>query len=205
MLRISMTLALVLSLAGCANGTGACANTTAATAATEFPLSEEITAPNSLTVTSADFASGAELANAQVFSGFGCTGENKSPALSWAGAPESTKSYAIVAHDPDAPTGVGFFHWLAYDIPAATTSLANGAATALPAGVLSGHTDFGSTTYGGPCPPPGPSHRYIFTVYALDVPSLGIPEGASGALLRFMLRQHTVAYGRIVGTYHRAQ
>ncbi len=159
----------------------------------------------SLSVSSTSFANGAAMPDAHVFSGFGCTGGNQSPALSWSGAPEGTQSFAIVAHDPDAPTGVGFFHWLAFDIPAATTSLPEGAATALPAGTISGRTDFGSDTYGGPCPPPGAPHRYIFTVYALDVPTLGLQaDTTSGALLRFMLAQHTLAYGRTTGIWSRA-
>ena len=99
-------------------------------------LREPNDAPASLTVT-IDGLDGDRFRNAQVFSGFGCTGDNRSPALSWSGAPAGTRSFAIVVHDPDAPTGVGFFHWIALDIPAATTSLAeNAAASGLPEGVI---------------------------------------------------------------------
>jgi hypothetical protein len=167
----------------------------------DAPLSEPISAPRSLTVRSSEFADGAAIPAVHSFSGFGCAGQNTSPSLSWTGAPETARSFAIIAHDPDAPTGVGFFHWLVFDIPAATRELAAGAP--LPTGAIAGRTDFGSTAYGGQCPPPGSPHRYVFTVYALDVPSLGLTEPPSGALLRFMLVQHTVAYGRLTGTFQR--
>jgi Raf kinase inhibitor-like YbhB/YbcL family protein len=197
----ALKLALLSSLS-LAAACGTCSSPSAHSAA-DVPLSETITAPANITVTSTDFTPNGALADTYVFSGFGCSGGNESPALSWTGAPEGTRSFAIVVHDPDAPTGVGFFHWIAYDIPSTTTSLARNAATTLPEGTRSGHTDFGTQTYGGPCPPPGPAHRYIFTVYALDVPTLGLDAGASGAVTRFMLRQHTIGYGRLIGTYAR--
>ncbi|MDP9036999.1 MAG: YbhB/YbcL family Raf kinase inhibitor-like protein [Myxococcota bacterium] len=139
-----------------------------------------------------------------VFNGFGCTGKNVSLGISWSGAPASTQSYAVILHDPDAPTGVGFFHWSVFNLPKGTTSLAPGASTGgLPAGAGQGYTDFGVSGYGGPCPPPGAPHRYIATVYALDVPKLDVGPGATGALLRFMLAQHTTALGRATATYGR--
>ncbi|MFO0679180.1 MAG: YbhB/YbcL family Raf kinase inhibitor-like protein [Polyangiaceae bacterium] len=186
----------LVALAGCGGNA-----TAPATSPGEVPLSEPITAPKSLEITSTDFTDGGALANAFVFNGFGCFGENKVPALSWKGAPAGTKSFAIVVHDPDAPTGVGFFHWIAFDIPANVTSLATNAP--LPAGASTGRSDFGTTSYGGPCPPPGTPHRYVFTVYALKEASLGMKEPPSGALLRFSLGQNTLAYGRITGTYSR--
>lgn len=198
---IISTLFLCALSASCA--TTAASNNTSTTAvnAGDVPLAERINAPSSLVVRSAEFAEGAAIPAVNSFSGFGCTGQNTSPSLSWTGAPETARSFAIIAHDPDAPTGVGFFHWLVFDVPAATHELAAGAA--LPSGAIAGRTDFGSTAYGGPCPPPGSPHRYVFTVYALDVPSLGLTEPPSGALLRFMLAQHTVAYGRLTGTFQR--
>jgi Raf kinase inhibitor-like YbhB/YbcL family protein len=135
------------------------------------------------------------------FGGMGCTGQNRSPRIQWSGAPAGTRSFAIIAHDPDAPTGVGFFHWIVANLPAHTTELAAGAA--MPPGAIQTQTDFGQPGYGGPCPPPGETHRYIFTVYALDVPHLDLPATASGALTRFMLRGHTLALGRAIGTYRR--
>jgi len=166
-------------------------------------LREPNTAPETLSVTLGGL-DGDRFRNAQVFSGFGCTGDNRSPAISWSNAPAGTQSFAIIVHDPDAPTGVGFFHWIALDLPPSTTSLAeNAAAEGLPASVVQGYTDFGTNSYGGPCPPPGPGHRYEVTVYALDVPSLGIPASSTGALARFVIRQHTLALGRAVAHYAR--
>jgi len=166
-------------------------------------LREPNDAPETISV-SIEGLDGGRFRNAQVLAGFDCTGENKSPALHWSGAPAGTQSYAIIIHDPDAPTGVGFFHWIAVDIPAATTSLGENAAVAgMPEGVIQGYTDLGTNTYGGPCPPAGPTHRYEVTVYALDVPTLGIPASATGALARFVIRQHTLALGRAVGVYSR--
>lgn len=208
-LRIALVLTLAgtsMSLLGCGGGSAGAPcpeNAAGAGGASDVPLSEAITAPRTLQVQSTDFVDGQPMPVENSFSGFGCTGQNKSPSIAWSGAPPDTKSYAIVAHDPDAPTGVGFFHWLVFDIPATTTSLGANAATSLPEGVQSGHTDFGAQSYGGPCPPPGSPHRYIFTVYALDVPSLEMRNPPSGALLRFMLAQHTLAYGRLTGTFQR--
>lgn len=166
-------------------------------------LREPNAAPATLTV-SIDGLDGDRFRNAQVFSGFGCTGDNRSPAIRWSGAPAGTKSFAIIVHDPDAPTGVGFFHWIVLDLPEGTDGLAeNAAAEGLPASVVQGYTDFGTNSYGGPCPPPGPGHRYEVTVYALDVPSLGIPASSTGALARFVIRQHTLALGRAVAHYGR--
>lgn len=175
----------------------------AAQGAGGVPLAEPIRAPASLEVTSTDFQDGTALPERHAFRGMGCTGENVSPALAWSNAPAGTKSFAIIVHDPDAPTGVGFFHWVVFDLPKETTSLPSGAAGALPGGAVSGHTDFGTSTYGGPCPPEGAPHRYVFTVYALDVERLGLDAQATGALTRFSASQHALAYGRITGTYRR--
>src|SRR6476620_10493079 len=102
----------------------------------------------------------------------GGSGGNVSPALSWSHAPPGTQSFALLMHDPDAPTGSGWWHWVVYNLPASTTSLAAGAGDPtkklLPPGVVQGRTDFGAPGYGGPCPPQGDKpHRYIFTVFAL--------------------------------------
>lgn len=200
-----------LSLAACAHSTAnAPHGETAATAdsVAYVPTRADGTpAPATVRVTSEAFAEGAAIPNRSVFSGFGCTGENHSPALQWSNLPEGTRSVAVVVHDPDAPTGTGFYHWVAYDLPAGTTSLADhaGVEGSLPAGAHHGRTDFGSLGYGGPCPPPGPAHRYRFNVYALDTASLGAPDGSSAALVRFLLRGHTLAWGTLTGTYARPQ
>lgn len=166
-----------------------------------IPLQDTLTAPETLKVTSPDFAQGERLDVSHSFNEFGCVGQNTTPTLTWENVPEGTKSFAVIVHDPDAPTGVGFFHWVLVDLPANTRTIASG--DALPQGSLNVHTDYGRSGYGGPCPPKGRTHRYVFSVYALDVESLGIPAQATGALTRFMLNSHTLAYGRLVGTFSR--
>ena len=98
-----------------------------------------------------------------------CDGNDKSPQLSWSNAPAGTKSFALTCIDPDAPSG-DFIHWLVCDIPAGITTFTQGGP--LPAGIKEVANDFGRKSYGGPCPPSG-THRYIFTVYALNVEKLG--------------------------------
>jgi Raf kinase inhibitor-like YbhB/YbcL family protein len=155
-----------------------------------------------LAVTSESFSDGGTIGLEFVFAG--CGGKNQSPQLSWSGAPVGTKSFAVTCFDPDAPTGSGYWHWLAWGIPVATSALAAGAGTdGAPAGGKSGYTDYGISSYGGPCPPKGDGeHRYIFTVYALDVDTLeGADERTTGASVVFRLRGHVLASGSIVGRF----
>ena len=105
-----------------------------------------------------------------------CEGADVSPSLEWTGAPEATRSFALLVEDPDAPRGT-WTHWLLYDIPRDVRTLAQGA----PRNGVAGINDFGRTGYGGPCPPPGRRHRYYFRLYALSVESLGLPEGVRRA------------------------
>jgi Raf kinase inhibitor-like YbhB/YbcL family protein len=158
---------------------------------------------------SADIAPQGEIANKFVYQGFGCHGENVSPALSWSGAPPGTKSFALLVHDPDAPTGgAGWWHWVAYDIPAASHALAQGAGTAdgarLPPGTHQAKSDFGTVGWGGPCPPAGDrKHHYIFTVYALKVAKLEVPAGASAALIGFNANANALVTATLTGLYGR--
>jgi len=155
-----------------------------------------------LRVTSMSFGDGQAIPMDYVFTG--CGGQNRSPQLAWTGAPAATKSYVVTMFDPDAPTGSGFWHWLAYDIPASVTSLDAGAgASESPAGGHGGYTDFGMNSYGGPCPPKGHGrHRYTLTVYALDVDTLpGASKGITGARLVFSMRGHILAMGSITGLF----
>ena len=160
-------------------------------------------------LSSPDIAPGGTIANKFVYKGFGCSGENVSPALSWTGTPAGTKSFALLVHDPDAPTGgAGWWHWLVYDIPATATGLAQGAGTAegreLPGGSAQGRTDFGSPGWGGPCPPAGHGlHHYRFTLYALKVAKLDVAEGASAALIGYMANANAIGKARLMGVYGR--
>ena len=119
-------------------------------------------------------------------------GANVSPSLSWTGAPAAAKSFALIVHDPDAPTGVGgFTHWIVYNIPASAKGFAKGAGSkggTLPAGAQQATTSFGAPGYGGPCPPAGDKpHRYVFTLYALNAEKLDLPANATQALAGFTI------------------
>jgi Raf kinase inhibitor-like YbhB/YbcL family protein len=156
---------------------------------------------------SPDLAEGKTLSMRQVFNGFGCHGDNRSPALAWHGAPAGTRSFAVTVYDPDAPTGSGWWHWTVFDLPAATHALPTGAGDrggALPAGAKQGRTDFGFAGYGGACPPPGDKpHHYRFTVWALNVDTLGLDAQASGAMVGFALRAHALGSASITTRYGR--
>ena len=159
------------------------------------------------TLTSPEFSDGATIPNAQVFKGMGFNGGNISPALAWSGAPAGSKSFALMVHDPDAPTGSGWWHWIVYNLPAGTHSLAAGAGDPhkklLPAGAVQGRTDYGTVGYGGPAPPPGPPHHYHFRLYALKVEKLDLPTDASAAMIGFNVRAHSLGEALLTGLYGR--
>lgn len=163
--------------------------------------------PGKFTLVSPQIKAGGRIADAQVFDGFGCQGGNVSPELSWSNAPKGTQSFALMVHDPDAPTGSGWWHWIVYNIPASTTSLradtGNTKNMMLPAGAVQGRTDFGTTGYGGPCPPPGAAHHYYFRLYALKVPKLDLPKDATAAFIGFNVRAQALGSAVLLGTYGR--
>jgi Raf kinase inhibitor-like YbhB/YbcL family protein len=167
----------------------------AAAADSVFRLQSPSVAPNGM------------ISNDQVYSGFGCSGKNISPALSWKGAPRDTRSFALTVYDPDAPTGSGWWHWVVYNIPADVSELPAGAGNpggSLPAGALQGHTDFGTSGFGGPCPPAGDKpHRYIFTVYALKADKISVPDEASAAMVGFMIHANSLAKASLTARYGR--
>lgn len=141
-----------------------------------------------------------------IYSGFGCMGGNMSPQLSWGGIPSEAKSLAITMYDPDAPTGSGWWHWVVFNIPVTVKSLQLGASlNAMPEGSVEAITDFGTYGYGGACPPEGDkAHRYIFTLYALDVETLSdVDEKSSGAKVGYFLNKHTLEKASITGIYSR--
>jgi len=160
-------------------------------------------------LTSTDIAAGGPIADSFVFDGFGCTGGNISPALAWRDAPEGTGSFALMVHDPDAPTGgAGFWHWIVLDIPATAEGLAQGAGAAggdgMPKGVRVIANDYGIEGWGGPCPPEGDAaHRYNFTLYALPVERLGVPDGASKAVIGFMVNATAIGTATLQGSFGR--
>jgi Raf kinase inhibitor-like YbhB/YbcL family protein len=159
------------------------------------------------TLTSPDIANGKKIPEAQVFNSFGCSGRNVSPALSWSNVPAGTKSFALLVHDPDAPTGSGWWHWVAYNIPADVMSLPADAGdpkkNLMPGTTLQGRTDFGTPGYGGPCPPPGKPHHYYFRLYALKVPKLDVQADATAALIGFNANANSLGKAQIMGLYGR--
>jgi len=127
---------------------------------------------------------------------FTCDGDNLAPPLTWSDPPEGTRSFALVMEDPDAPNGT-FTHWLLYDIPATATELRERV------GGKALRNGFGRAGYGGPCPPPGHGpHRYVFTLYAADVPALDV-HGRTREALEHSLRAHTLGTARLMGRYER--
>jgi Raf kinase inhibitor-like YbhB/YbcL family protein len=134
-----------------------------------------------------------------------CEGEDVSPALAWTGAPEATRTFALVVDDPDAPDPAApkrtYVHWVLYDIPASATGLPEGGT--LPAGTREGRNDWGRTGYGGPCPPIG-RHRYFHKLYALDA-ALGDLRTPDKAALERAMKGHVLAEARLMGTYEKAR
>lgn len=161
---------------------------------------------NTFTLSSKDL--GGEITNQQEFNGFGCTGENKSPQLSWTNPPEGTKSYAITIYDKDAPTGSGWWHWVVFDLPSNTTELPTGAGTVelglAPKEAIQSITNYGTKGYGGPCPPEGHGlHQYVITVHALKTDKLGLDENTNPAVVGYYLSNNTIAKASLVAYYKR--
>lgn len=142
------------------------------------------------------------------FNGFGCTGENQSPQLSWSNAPEGTKSFAVTMYDPDAPTGSGWWHWVVFDIPQDINELVANAGNVekdlMPGQAIQSITNYGVPGYGGPCPPKGHGiHQYIITVHALKVDKLGLDENTNPATVGFYIWNNTLGKASIVAYYER--
>ena len=154
--------------------------------------------PAALKVASSSFTAGKSLPIE-----FTCEGGDYSPALSWSGVPAGAKTISLICEDPDAPGGT-WTHWVLFNLPAATTSLAEKTPTSatLPGGARQGTNDFHRIGYSGPCPPPGKTHHYIFKVYALDF-ELDLKSGANRQELLHAISGHVIAQGQIIGTYER--
>ncbi|MFU8925331.1 YbhB/YbcL family Raf kinase inhibitor-like protein [Acinetobacter puyangensis] len=156
-------------------------------------------------LSSSSISEGSQLTPTLVYSGFGCQGNNQSPQLSWSGIPEGTKSFAITVYDPDAPTGSGWWHWNAVNIPASISSIEQGASgnKTMPTGTIEIINDYGSVGFGGACPPKDEMHRYIFTVHALAIEHIELPKNPSNALVGFMIKANTIKSASITAIYHR--
>lgn len=155
-----------------------------------------------LELTSPDFTAGGPLPLFAWAAGRG-GGEDRSPALQRSQPPTGTKSISISCFDPDAPTGSGYWHWAAFNLPADTTTLASGIGdpAALPAGAIVLPNDSRTERFIGAAPPEGTGvHRYFFVVDALDVDALMIDPGSSPATLGFNRHFHSIARGVLMGT-----
>ena len=136
-------------------------------------------------------------------SDFTCDGADMSPPIEWSGIPAEAKSLAVIADDPDAPSG-DWVHWLVYDLPPSLTQFATGIPVGgrLSGGGAQGRNDFGTFGYGGPCPPKG-MHRYFFKIYALDA-MLHLKPGVTKKELLKAMQGHVLAEGQLMGTYQRS-
>jgi len=136
---------------------------------------------------------------------FTCEGENRSPPLVWTGTPVSTRSFALIADDPDAPRGT-WVHWLIWNLPADACELAPGVPPdpELPSGARQGLNGGGDLGYSGPCPPPGKPHRYFFRLFALDT-SLNLAPGVNRPDLESALEDHVLGQAVLMGTYQRGR
>jgi Raf kinase inhibitor-like YbhB/YbcL family protein len=167
----------------------------------------------SILFSTADRAKGAAMSfqiSSTAFSGglmipkkFTCDGPDVSPDLTWKDAPAGTKSFALIADDPDAPAGT-WVYWVLYNIPAGTRELPEGVAKQeqLPDGALQGRNDFRKIGYGGPCPPPGKPHRYYFKLYALDT-KLDLKAGVTKADVERAMKGHVLGETELIGRYGR--
>lgn len=145
-----------------------------------------------ITLTSSAFTEGGTIPKKHT-----CDGEDVSPALSWSGLPDGTRSLALIMDDPDAPAGT-WVHWVIYDLPPDLSGLQEGTQ-----GLgVEGTTSFRKQMYGGPCPPRGKPHRYYFKLYALDT-VLGLKSGATKAELEKAMQGHILAQGQLMGRYGR--
>jgi len=132
-----------------------------------------------------------------------CKGEDVSPPLAWQGAPEGTKSFALICDDPDAPI-MTWVHWVAYDIPPDVDELYESVSkeSMLPDGTKQGRNGFRKIGYGGPCPPPGGPHRYFFKLYALDT-MLNLEAGLTKKALLKAMEGHILEEAQIIGKFRR--
>jgi len=191
-MRCAIRGALILVLGGCA-ATGSSAPSS--TAGSERPTSGGTTVANTdgFRLTSPDVAEGGTIPRR-----FTCDGEDVSPGLEWAGAPDGTAALALMVDDPDAR---GFVHWIVLDMAAtASGGLPEGASTS-PDAPRQGRNDFGRIGYGGPCPPSG-THRYVFRLHALDAP-LDLAGTPGGRDVRAALEAHVLAAADLTASYTR--
>ena len=152
------------------------------------------------------YSLGRWLKKEQVYDGYRCGGNNISPHLHWRSTLRGVKSFAITIHDIDASVNNGWWHWVVYNIPRDVRAIKKGASNfkMLPYGAKEGRNDYGFIGYGGACPPKkDKAHRYITTVYALNVSKLYITNSATPFEIYQEIKKHTIAKSSIVSRYRR--
>jgi Raf kinase inhibitor-like YbhB/YbcL family protein len=156
---------------------------------------------------SAAWHEGGSVPQENLLNGSGCGGSNVSPELHWSGAPSGTRSFALTIFDPDAPSGAGWWHWVVFNIPGAVFELPAGAggkgSRNLPPGSVQCQNDYGESGYGGPCPPPGPTHRYLVRVYALNVEKLPFGSDTPPARVAKQIEAHSIAVAKLTDKFGR--
>jgi len=168
-----------------------------------FGLSTAACAAQAFTLDSPQIKPGGTIAREQVYTR--CGGGNVSPQLAWLDPPGDTQSFAVTVFDPDASGG--FWHWIAFDIHVGAHGLNAGAGTLhngnAPGDTIQIENGFGERGYAGPCPPPGKPHRYVFTVYALDAPTLGLSIDADADKAIAAIKRHALATATLTAQYGR--
>lgn len=202
-----MTSRIFLGVAVLSITLGGCAKTDSSATTDSAGLAVDTTATNTQPAMTFDLTSSAFAPNGSIPAKYTCEGADVSPPLQWSGGPANAKSYALIVDDPDAPDPAApkmvYVHWLVYNIPAGTTSLAeNAAKTGLPAGASHGSNDWKKQTYGGPCPPIG-RHRYFHKLYALDTVLTGL-SNPTKAQIEAALTGHVIGRTELIGTYQKA-
>jgi Raf kinase inhibitor-like YbhB/YbcL family protein len=170
-----------------------------------FSHSREASADPAFAVFSTDLVPGKTIGRDLLFDQADCKGGNRSPQISWHGAPPNTRSFAVTIFDPDAP-GRGWWHWAVAGIPAGTDRLPNNASASgvlRKMGAIEARNDWDTDGYGGPCPPPGKPHRYVVTVYALDTADLHLRQGTPALMFEHEIRTMTIASAQLTFTYGR--
>ncbi|SAL78874.1 lipoprotein [Caballeronia peredens] len=167
--------------------------------------SREAVADSTFTISSTDLAPGKPIGRDLLFDQSECKGGNRSPQISWRGAPANTRGFAVTIVDPDAP-GRGWWHWAVAGIPAGTDRLPNNASASgvlRKLGALEARNDWDTDGYGGPCPPPGKPHRYVVTVYALNNDELRLRQGTPALMFEHEIRTMAIASAQLTFTYGR--
>ena len=188
-LRVGLTVLLML-VAACGDD----ADDDASAPSSAPPAQSTAPGGGSFSLTSPAFGDGETIPQQ-----FTCDGANESPPLEWSGVPDGTRDLALTVDDPDAPGG-RFVHWVAWGLDPATGELPEGA---VPAGIVQGANGAGESAYAGPCPPDGPAHRYVFTLYAVSQAVMLAP-GADQAALLVAIAGIELAETQLTGTYSRA-